>query len=147
MKKAIVTLMSIMMMLIAVMGLAACGGKDDKPEKYDVAIKVANNYGKEWIFTPDIDELYYEFEYTGEEMTFGIDAYYVYDAPQAGDRWLNCAGASVNYFHSRLGYRSLEGTTPHVDSVLEKGDYCYTVHADGNSSWNYRTVRLYITVK
>ena len=147
MKKAIVTLMSIMMMLIAVMGLAACGGKDDKPEKYDVAIKVANNYGKEWIFTPDIDELYYEFEYTGEEMTFGIDAYYVYDAPQAGDRWLNCAGASVNYFHSRLGYRSLEGTTPHVDSVVEKGDYCYTVHADGNSSWNYRTVRLYITVK
>ena len=147
MKKAIVTLMSIMMMLIAVMGLAACGEKNDKPEKYDVAIKVANNYGKEWIFTPDIDELYYEFEYTGEEMTFGIDAYYVYDAPQAGDRWLNCAGASVNYFHSRLGYRSLEGTTPHVDSVVEKGDYCYTVHADGNSSWNYRTVRLYITVK
>ena len=127
--------------------LFACVGCAEEDKKYDVAIKVANNYGQEWVFTPDIDELYYEFEYTGEEMTFGVDAYYVYGDPQVGDRWLDCAGVAINYFHSRLGYRSLEGTTPHVDSVVEKGDYCYTVHADGNSSWNYRTVRLYITVK
>ena len=146
MKKAIVTLMSIMMMLIAVMGLAACGGKDDKPEKYDVAIKVANNFGKEWIFTPDIDELYYEFEYTGEEMTFGVDAYYVYDAPQAGDRWLNCAGASINYFSGSWGYKNLEGKNENVHSVLERGDYCYTIYTR-QTSWNNRTIRLFITVK
>lgn len=147
MKKITVLLLGIAMILAAVMGFVACGEKEDKPEKYDVAIKVANNYGQEWIFTPDVDELYYEFEYTGEEMAVGVDAYYVYGDPQVGDRWLDCAGVAINYFHSRLGYRSLEGTTPQVDSVVEKGDYCYTVHADGNSSWNYRTVRLYITVK
>ncbi len=122
-------------------------GCTEKDKKYDVAIKVANNYGQEWVFTPDVDELHYEFEYTGEEMTVGVDEYYVYGDPQVGDRWLDCAGVAINYFHSRLGYRSLEGTTPQVDSVVEKGDYCYTVHADGNSSWNYRTVRLFITVK
>ena len=146
MKKAIVTLMSIMMMLIAVMGLAACGGKDDKPEKYDVAIKVANNYGKEWIFTPDIDELYYEFEYTGEEMTFGIDAYYVYDAPQAGDRWLNCAGASENYFFGSYWYKSPEGEYGDTRIIMEKGEYSIQ-YITQNSSWNNRSVILYITVK
>ena len=146
MKKVIVTLMSIMMMLIAVMGLAACGGKDDKPEKYDVAIKVANNYGKEWIFTPDIDELYYEFEYTGEEMTFGIDAYYVYDAPQAGDRWLNCAGASENYFFGSYWYKSPEGEYGDTRIIMEKGEYSIQ-YITQNSSWNNRSVILYITVK
>ena len=146
MKKVIVTLMSIMMMLIAVMGLAACGGKDDKPEKYDVAIKVANNFGKEWIFTPDIDELYYEFEYTGEEMTFGIDAYYVYDAPQAGDRWLNCAGASVNYFFGSYWYKSPDGEYGDTRIIMEKGEYSIQ-YRTRNSSWNNRSVILYITVK
>ena len=146
MKKAIVTLMSIMMMLIAVMGLAACGGKDDKPEKYDVAIKVANNFGKEWIFTPDIDELYYEFEYTGEEMTFGVDAYYVYDAPQAGDRWLNCAGASVNYFFGSYWYKSPDGEYGDTRIIMEKGEYSIQ-YRTRNSSWNNRSVILYITVK
>ena len=146
MKKVIVTLMSIMMMLIAVMGLAACGGKDDKPEKYDVAIKVANNYGKEWIFTPDIDELYYEFEYTGEEMTFGIDAYYVYDAPQAGDRWLNCAGASENYFFGSYWYKNLDGETSSPRIIKDKGEYSIQ-YITQNSSWNNRSIILYITVK
>ena len=146
MKKAIVTLVSIMMMLIAVMGLAACGGKDDKPEKYDVAIKVANNFGKEWIFTPDIDELYYEFEYTGEEMTFGVDAYYVYDAPQAGDRWLNCAGASVNYFFGSYWYKSPDGEYGDTRIIMEKGEYSIQ-YRTRNSSWNNRSVILYITVK
>lgn len=32
---------------------AGCAGE----EKYDVAIKVVNNYGDKWIFTPDVDEL------------------------------------------------------------------------------------------
>ena len=146
MKKVIVTLMSIMMMLIAVMGLAACGEKEDEPEKYDVAIKVANNYGKEWIFTPDIDELYYEFEYTGEEMTFGIDAYYVYDAPQAGDRWLNCAGASVNYFVGSYWYKSPEGEYGDTRIIMEKGEYSIQ-YRTRNSSWNNRSIILYITVK
>ena len=147
MKKAIVTLMSIMIMLIAVMGFAACGEKDDKPEKYDVAIKVANNYGKEWIFTPDIDELYYEFEYTGEEMTFGIDAYYVYDAPQAGDRWLNCAGASVNYFGGGSPlFTSPTGEQYSTEIIKEKGEYVIPFNTR-NTEWNYRRINLYVIIK
>ena len=143
-KKAVASLITALLLtVITLLSFAGCKKEDPK---YDVAIKVANNYGMEWVFEPGVDELYYEFEYTGEDMTFGIDEYYVYGAPHGGDRWLDCAGSAINYFHSRLGYKSLEGTTPQMDSVAEKGDYCYTVHADGNSSWNHRSVRLYITV-
>ena len=145
-KKIIGVLIALVLLFTALIACVGCA-EERKDKKYDVAIKVANNYGQEWIFTPDVDELHYEFEYTGEEMAVGVDEYYVYGDPQVGDRWLDCAGASINYFHSRLGYRSLEGTTPYVDSVVEKGDYCYTVHADGNSTWNHRTVRLFIKVK
>ena len=128
------------------MSLFACVGCAEEDKKYDVAIKVANNYGQEWVFTPDIDELYYEFEYTGEEMTFGVDAYYVYGAPQAGDRWLDCAGASVNWFKATYWYKNLEGETSSPRIIKDKGEY--SIHYMTNqASWNYRSVRLYITVK
>ena len=146
MKKVTVMLLNLLIVLSAIMGIAACGEKEDKPEKYDVAIKVANNYGQEWIFTPDIDELYYEFEYTGEEMTFGVDAYYVYGAPQAGDRWLNCAGASVNYFFGNYWYKSPEGEYSDTRIIKEKGEYSIK-YRTRNSSWNNRSVILYISVK
>lgn len=146
MKKITVLILSAAMILAAVMGFVACGEKEDEPEKYDVAIKVANNYGQEWIFTPDIDELYYEFEYTGEEMTFGVDAYYVYGDPQIGDRWLDCAGASINYFSGSYWYKSPEGEYGDTRIIMEKGEYSIQ-YMTQNSSWNNRSVILYITVK
>ncbi|HIZ64241.1 MAG TPA: hypothetical protein H9670_06705 [Firmicutes bacterium] len=84
---------------LTVTGLLSFAGCKQKDPKYDVAIKVSNNFGMEWVFEPGVDELYYEFEYTGEEMTFGIDEYYVYGAPHGGDRWLDNDGASLNWFH------------------------------------------------
>ena len=135
------------LLIVAVlMCLFACVGCAEEDKKYDVAIKVANNYGQEWIFTPDIDELYYEFEYTGEEMAVGVDEYYVYGDPQVGDRWLDCAGASINYFSGSWGYQNLVGKNESVHSVLERGDYCYTIYTR-QTSWNNRTIRLFITVK
>lgn len=134
--------------VLAAAALAAMIGCSDAEQdgKYDVAIKVANNYGQEWIFTPDVDELHYEFEYTGEEMDVGVDEYYVYGDPQVGDRWLDCAGASINYFSGSWGYKNPEGKNESVHSVLERGDYCYTIYTR-QTSWNNRTIRLFITVK
>ena len=147
MKKITVLLLSAAMILAAIMGFAACGEKDDKPEKYDVAIKVANNYGQEWIFTPDIDELYYEFEYTGKEMTFGIDAYYVYDAPQVGDRWLDCAGVAINYFGGGSPlFTSPTGEQYSTEIIKEKGEYVIPFNTR-NTEWNYRRINLYVTIK
>ncbi len=131
--------------MLVIMTFAFCVGCAGE-KKYDVSIKVVNNYGDEWIFTPDVDELYYEFRYTGEEMTFGVDSYYVYGEPRFGDRWLDCSGVAINYFSGSWGYQNPEGKTESVHSVSERGDYCYTIYTRQNS-WNRRTVRLYITVK
>ena len=131
---------------LTVVGLLSFAGCKQKDPKYDVAIKVSNNYGMEWVFEPGVDELYYEFEYTGEEMTFGIDEYYVYGAPHGGDRWLDNDGASLNWFHSIYWYKNLEGETSSSRIIKERGEY--SIHyTTNNSSWNYRSVRLYITVK
>ena len=131
---------------LTVVGLLSFVGCKQKDPKYDVAIKVSNNFGMEWVFESGVDELYYEFEYTGEEMTFGIDEYYVYGAPRGGDRWLDCAGVAENYFWSSYLYTSSEGEYSNTRIIKEKGEY--SIHyGTKNSSWNHRSIYLYITVK
>lgn len=131
---------------LTVVGLLSFAGCKQKDPTYDVAIKVANNFGMEWVFEPGVDELYYEFEYTGEEMTFGIDEYYVYGAPHGGDRWLDCAGVAISCFKGSYWYRSPEGETSSPRIIKERGEY--SIHyTTNNSSWNYRSIRLNITVK
>ena len=131
---------------LTVVGLLSFVGCKQKDPKYDVAIKVSNNFGMEWLFEPGVDELYYEFEYTGEEMTFGIDEYYVYGAPHGGDRWLDCAGIAINWFDGSYWYRSPEGETSSPRIIKERGEY--SIHyTTNNSSWNYRSISLNITVK
>lgn len=142
-KKIILFFTSVVVAVITAIGFAGCKQGDPK---YDVAIKVSNNYGMEWVFEPGVDELYYEFEYTGEDMTFGIDDYYVYGDPYGGDRWLDYAASALGRFSVSWGYINPEGKNENVHSVLEKGDYCIAIYTN-YSSWNYRSVRLYITVK
>ena len=144
-KKIIGVLIALVLLFTALIACVGCA-EERKDKKYDVAIKVANNYGQEWIFTPDVDELHYEFEYTGEEMTVGVDEYYVYGDPQVGDRWLDCAGASINYFSGSYWYKSPEGEYGDTRIIVEKGEYSIQ-YMTQNSSWNNRSVILYITVK
>ena len=132
--------------LIAGLALLGCSGCKQKDPKYDVAIKVANNYGMEWIFEPGVDELCYEFEYTGEEMTFGVDEFYVYGDPQGGDMWIDNGGASLSWFWGSYWYRSPEGETSSPRIIKERGEYSI-IYGTKNSSWNYRSIRLNITVK
>lgn len=141
-KKSIAVIVAFLLTVIALLSFTGCKQEDPR---YDVAIKVANNYGMEWVFESGVDELYYEFNYTGEDMTFGVDEYYIYDAPHGGDRWLDCAGAAINYFGGSYWYRSPEGETSSPRIIKERGEY--SIHyITKNSSWNYRSVRLYITV-
>ena len=132
-----------MVAVITAIGFAGCKQGDPK---YDVAIKVSNNYGMEWVFAPGVDELYYEFEYTGEDMTFGVDDYYVYGDPIGGDRWLDCSGVAVNWFQGSYVYKSPEGEYSYPRIINERGEY-WIQYMTKNSSWNKRYVILYITVK
>lgn len=142
-KLVVAVIAALMLTVVGLLGLAGCKQKEPK---YDVAIKVSNNYGMEWVFEPGVDELYYEFEYTGEEMTFGIDDYYVYGDPHGGDRWLDCAGIAENYFWGSYWYRSLDGETSSPRIIKERGEYSIQ-YGTQNSSWNVRSIILYITVK
>jgi len=134
--------------LIICVGLCSFGCANKKEKKYDVTIKVKNNFGSEWIFTPDIDELTYEFEYTGEEMRFGVDSYNLPDHPDWGDKWFGLTGEGPNTFNvGSYLYGDGEKWTTTVNRVLERGCYCVSIQANSTSNlWNFRAVYLNITV-
>lgn len=120
------------------------GCNDNK--KYDVTIKVKNNYGMTWIFTPDVSELYYEFEYTGAEMTFKVDSYNLPKHPLFKDKWLNPSGE--NGFRASHLFTGVDGGQSETNVVCEKGDYIFSWRAIATSDlWNTRTVTLKISVK
>ena len=64
-----------------------CKKESDENKKYDVSIKVKNNFDSEWIFEPGVDELYYTFEYTSKEMRFWVDSYNLPKHPRWSNEW------------------------------------------------------------
>ena len=129
------------------LAFSAFTGCSDAEQKYDVSIKVVNNYGQEWIFTPDIDELYYEFEYTGEEMTFGVESYNLPDHPEWGDTWIRASGEGANVFEGNYLFTDVNGNQSNTRIVKERGQYVISYSASPTSDlWNYRSVSLYVTV-
>lgn len=134
--------------LIICVGLCSFGCANKKEKKYDVTIKVKNNFGNEWIFTPDIQELTYEFEYTGEEMYFGVDSYSLPDHPDWGDKWFGLTSSGPNAFSSVRQYCPPGGVYASFDGpVKEIGLYHMCFMADSTSNlWNFRSVHFYVTV-
>lgn len=126
--------------------LTGCGG-NKKSEKYDVTIKIKNNFGSEWVFTPDVSELTYEFEYTGEEMYFYVDSYNLSEHPRWSEKWFSPSGEGADVFDSSYGKVNQRYDEEDPICICEKGEYYFYVRASDTSDlWNARTVRLYITV-
>lgn len=145
-KKSILYGLTCVLLFCIALCFAGCGDKNDD-KKYDVTIKVKNNYGDEWIFTPDIQELHYEFEYTGEDMTFYIDSYNLADHPDWGDKWLGLTGEGANVFEKSILFSDGEQWLYEVDKICERGLYSISVIANATSNlWNYRSVRLFVKV-
>ena len=143
-KKVIVLIVSCILALSFC--LIGCG-KDEKDKKYDVTIKIKNNFNSEWIFTPDISELTYEFKYTGNEMYFHVDSYNLPQHPRWGDKWFEPSGEGADVFDSSYGKVNQRYDEEDPICICEKGEYFFYVRASNTSDlWNARTVRLYITV-
>ena len=123
-------------------------GCDDKEKKYDVSIKIANNYGSTWIFTPDIDVFKYEFEYTGEEMRFWVDSYNLPKHPRWSKEWFAPPHSGGNGIYKSTLYCPPGGKNKESKgAVKERGEYIIRFEADSTSNiWNFRVARLYITV-
>lgn len=126
--------------------LTGCGG-NKKSEKYDVTIKIKNNFGSEWVFTPDVSELTYEFEYIGEEMYFYVDSYNLSGHPRWSDKWFSPSNEGADVFHQTMTYRAPgDKKISYTGPIKEKGEYCICVVAGETSDlWNFRAV--YLTVK
>jgi hypothetical protein len=146
MKKILSILVSFVCMFCFCVGFASCD-KNNESKKYDVSIKIKNNFNSQWIFTPDVSELTYEFEYTGEKMYFYLDSYNLPKHPRWSEKWFapDFEGANVfsTYYHKE-GQRYNEEDPTYI---CDKGEYAFCVIAGATSDlWNFRSVYLRIKV-
>lgn len=143
MRKKISVFLSMIIFVFTSIFFVSC--KDDQ-QKYDVIIKLSNNFGQEWIFDPNINSMDYSFKYTGREMTFKVKEYKLPDHPRWKDKWLEPPFSGANEFLlGEILYTDTNGNQALLWSVKERGNYCVRVMADG-ADWNFRSVRLYVTV-
>ena len=141
--------------LLTVLSVAFCscflftGCKKESAEnkKYDVSIKVKNNFDSEWIFEPGVEKLYYTFEYTGKEMRFWIDSWNLPKHPRWSNKWFEPNTSGANVFHADYGKIGQMYYEEDPKFICERGEYYYRVYADSTSDlWNSRRVFLFITV-
>ena len=124
-----------------------CKKESDENKKYDVSIKVKNNFDSEWIFEPGVDKLYYTFEYTGKEMRFWIDSWNLPKHPRWSNEWFKPNTSGANVFHADYGKIGQMYYEEDPKFICERGEYYYRVYADSTSDlWNSRRVFLFITV-
>ena len=125
-----------------------CKKESDENKKYDVSIKIKNNFDSEWIFEPGVDELHYTFEYTGKEMRFWVDSYNLPKHPRWSNEWFTPDSSGANVFHKSTLYRAPGGhNEEYRGAVVNRGEYIIRIEADSTSNiWNERVVRLYINV-
>ncbi len=124
-----------------------CKKESDENKKYDVSIKVKNNFDSEWIFEPGVEKLYYTFEYTGKEMRFWIDSWNLPKHPRWSNEWFKPNTSGANVFQADYGKIGQMYYEEDPKFICERGEYYYRIYADSTSDlWNSRTVFLYITV-
>ncbi len=124
-----------------------CKKESDENKKYDVSIKVKNNFDSEWIFEPGVEKLYYTFEYTGKEMRFWIDSWNLPKHPRWSNEWFKPNTSGANVFHADYGKIGQMYYEEDPKFICERGEYYYRVYADSTSDlWNSRRVFLFITV-
>lgn len=109
-----------------------------------------SNTGEEWIFTPDIDEIHYEYEYDGVERSFSVK-YLKVEKPKKNSSWQADTWYPtfrtlpfVNMFR-KIG----EGSDDtQLSQISEPGEYLLTAFPDVkiNRYFNFRVIRLYVTI-
>ncbi|MBE7088573.1 MAG: hypothetical protein E7370_03520 [Clostridiales bacterium] len=147
--KNIFTVLLSLLVLLGAISFSACSESEPEDQKYDVTIKIKNSLGDEWIFTPDISELYYEYEYTGEEISFWVDSYNLPDHPYWSDNWFDTKRSGPNVFEGDILYTAPDGTqlvTHH--KAKEKGLYYINYYACSTSTiWKFRSIHLILTIR
>ena len=123
--------------------------QNKKEKKYDVTIKVKNNFGSEWIFTPDIQELSVEYEYTGTPIRFYINKLCVLNSERAEPDWIWVDQIQDYEFYRNVSYTPLNGVESNAKSgaVCERGEYLIRYDFHGPEFYYDRTFVLRVTIK
>lgn len=146
-KRIIGTTLGVLVGLFGSVSLFSGCKAEDEDKKYDVTIKIASDDGDEWIFTPDVQEMYTTKNYDGQEHRFYVKEYQLADHPRWGDEWFAPVDEGANIFSADFLYTDLEGTQSVLRRLKERGEYIYTCIANATSDlWNFRYINLYITV-
>lgn len=142
-----------MVLCMLLVALCACiaGGCSDSCmgiDTYDVEMRVSNTLGENFYFYLGVDEIEKTYEYTGEEIGFGLTGWRMPEHPKYNKVWLAPKGYGTNVFTSSWLYVD-EAGEHHTDirAVKEKGSYLITYETDSTTMWFFRSVKLYITVK
>ncbi len=147
--KRLTKLLSLLLIVVTLSSCFLVGCGKAKNKTYDVTIKVKCSTGEEWVFTPDVDTLYWEIDYDGIERTFHVDKYKMEKHPRYGDIWFDPSPYAPNCFESDLLYRAPGEKNKTIKTpVLDIGEYCYSANTSSTTNmWKFRAIYLYITVK
>ncbi len=146
-KRIIGTILGVLVGLFGSVSLFSGCKAEDEDKKYDVTIKIASDDGDEWIFTPDVQEMYTTKNYDGQEHRFYVKEYQLADHPRWGDEWFAPASGGANIFQADFLYTDLEGKQSTLRRLKDRGKYVFCCSADATSDlWNFRSIYLYITV-
>ena len=138
MVKKISVFVSLIVMIFTTVLFTCC---KEEQRKYDVTIKIVNNFGKEWIFEPDTKSIDFSFEYSGKEMTFRVKEYNLPDHPRWKNKWFEPPHSGPNVFLlGEILYTDVNGEQALLRSVKERGYYSVSVIADG-VDWNFKIGR------
>lgn len=143
--KMIFTILYVVLLLVSV---TSCEEKKEESiKKYDISIKIKNNFESMWVFTPDIIEQTYTIEYNGEKMYFFFDSYSAPGHSELSKYWIASDDKEKIVFSTALRKAKEMNYIDNREYVCEKGQYCYRVDAFSNSNiWKYRKACLYINV-
>lgn len=153
--KKILAVLMCLITLLGVCSIAAGCPYDDGPKMYDVSIKIScstlidgqwiKGQSTEWIFTPDNDELHIKYEYNRREHRYYVSGYSFPNHPYRRGKWYTPDPSGSNYFNYNLTDQT--NNKEYLTSVCERGEYLlYVTTNDDTNLWNYRTIRLYISV-
>lgn len=146
--KKLSKLLSVLLVTITLSSCFLVGCNIKKAKKYDVTMKVVCSTGEEWIFTPDVEELHWEFEYDGIERTFFVDKYNLAKHPRWGEQWFEPSYNGHNVFHSYLGKVGQMYYEEDPLALYERGEYYYVAETDDTSVlFKFRSIILYVTIK
>lgn len=145
--KRLTKLLSVLLVVVTLSSCCLVGCQGTKNKTYDVTIKVQCSTGEEWVFTPDVDTLYWEIDYDGIERTFHVDKYKMEKHPQL-NKWYDPIQGSDIFFRNLLYGDNEKWIYEKKDLIVcEKGNYCLVISTDATSNlWNYRSIKLNISV-